>query len=101
MRKSSEWGWSYVTADQLLTKEPCEVAYAQLVPSGAVTDTYLYHGANTNGEKIIALVSAAVTGHEFRPAVPVFCRRGLYVDIGSNTTGVFVQWRNVLPGEDK
>lgn len=95
MRQSSEWAWSFVTADQLLTNKPCELAFAQLVPSGAVTDTYLYNGAGTKGEKIVALVSAAATMVDFRPAHAVYCHEGLYVDIGSNTTGVFVQWRHV------
>lgn len=100
MRKSSEWSWDYITSSRKVTSGPCELAYAHLVPSGAVTATYLYHGSNTTGTVIIALVSAAVTGMDFKPKHPVYLPRGLHVEIGANTTGVFVQWRNVAKDEE-
>ncbi len=95
MRDSQQWGWSYVTADQLITSKPCELACAYIVPSGAVTDSYLYHGVSTQGQRIICLGSAVATIQGFNPAKPVFCPNGLYVDVGSNTTGIFVQWRHL------
>lgn len=93
--KSQEFSWAWVTADRLLSHGPCELLYAYLVPSGATTDTVLYDGENTNGDHITTLKSAAVTGHEFNPPQPVYCRRGLYVDVGTNVTGLFVQWREL------
>jgi hypothetical protein len=83
-----------VTLDRVLSNKPCWLHYAYLIPSGAVTDTSLYDGHNTSGQLIVTLKSAVVTNHEFRPAQPVYCKEGLFVDIGSNTTGVFVQWEN-------
>ena len=93
--KSKEYSWAWVTGDLKLAEGECELVWAYLVPSGAVTDTILYNGIDTSGEMIITLKSAVVTGHPFSPPVPIYCRRGLYVDIGSNTTGVFVLWRNL------
>jgi len=93
--ESKEYSWAWVTADRLLTNLECELVWAYLVPSAATTDTVLYDGVNTTGDPIVTLESAAVTGHKFSPKEPVYCRKGLYVDVGTNVTGVFVQWRNL------
>ena len=93
--ESKEFSWKLVIADELLSRGPCELLYAHLVPSGATTNSSLYDGQNTLGEKIVTLVEAVVTGLDFRPAQPVYCRRGLYVDVGSSVTGIFVQWREL------
>jgi len=70
-------------------------ADAYLVPSAAGADVTLYDGENNTGDLIVTLKSAAVTGHKFKPPVPIYCRKGLYVDIGSNVTGVLVMWRGL------
>lgn len=93
--ESKEYSWKFVTADELLTRSPCELIFAYLVVSAASTDTHLYDGENTAGKKLVTLECAAVTGHPFRPSIPIYCRRGLYVDVGTNVTGVFVQWRDL------
>lgn len=96
---SKAYAWRWCEKDQVLTRSPCELVYAHLVVSAASTDSYLYDGENTSGEKIVPLVAAAVTGLEFRPPVPIYCRRGLFVDVGTNVTGILVQWREL--GFDK
>jgi len=93
--ESRLYSWAWVTADGCLSHGPCELISAYLVVSDASTDTHLYDGDNARGDKITTLKSAAVTGHHFKPPVPVYCRRGLYVDIGSNVTGLFIQWREL------
>lgn len=92
---SREYSWAWVTSDQLLSHGPCDLISAYLVVSAASTDTHLYDGENTRGSKIATLESAAVTGHHFKPPVPIYCRRGLYLDVGTNVTGVLVQWREL------
>lgn len=93
--ESKEYSWAYVTEDRLLTAKDCELIFAYLVPSAATTDSAIYNGENTTGDKIIDFKSAAVTGHPFRPPVPVYCRKGLYVDVGTSVSGIFVMWRNL------
>jgi hypothetical protein len=83
----------WVTADALLAEKECELLFGYLVPSAANADVSLYDGENTTGELIAMLKSAAITGHKFKPPVPVHCRKGLYVDVGSNVTGILVMWR--------
>ena len=80
------------TADKLVSEKPCWLYFAQVVPSGGTTDTYLYDGHNTSGKKVIALNSAVATVQSFSPAQPVLCKQGLYLDVGTNCSGVFVQW---------
>lgn len=93
--ESQKYSWRYCTADQVLSRGPCELLFAYLVVSAGSTDSSLYNGTDTSGEEIIDFKSAAVTGHQFKPKQPVYCSKGLYVDVGTSVTGIFVQWRNL------
>jgi hypothetical protein len=90
---SKQYSWAWVTADQCLCHVECELLYAFITPSAAEAEVYIYDGENTNGDKIFKFVTASKNTRPFAPKVPVYCRRGLYVDIVKNTEGVFVQWR--------
>lgn len=90
---SKQYSRHWVTADAVLAEKECELIYAYLVPSAANADATLYDGENTTGDIIATLKSAVITGHEFRPPAPIYCRKGLYVDVGSNIAGMFVMWR--------
>jgi len=93
--ESKNYSWEYVIADKCLTESECELVYACLVPSAATTDSALYNGRSTSGKKIIDLKDAVVANGEFNPSVPVYCPNGLYVDVGTSVTGIFVMWRNL------
>ena len=93
-RKATTWAW--VTVNGVLSQGSCYLKYAYLVVSAASTDTHLYNGQNTTGRKIATLEAAVATGHEFRPPEPVYCDKGLYIEVGASVVGVFVQWE----GED-
>lgn len=96
--KSKEYSWAWVTADRLLSLGPCELICAYLVPSAATTDSVLYDGQNASGDTIITLKAATVRIMPFSPKAPVYCRKGLYVDVGSSVSGIFVQWRELGRG---
>ena len=86
----------WITASELLTTQPCELIYAHAVSDGGkIQDTIIYDGENTNGEQIINLQRGAIGNITFSPKESVVCHHGLYIAIGSNTEGVFVQWRNL------
>lgn len=93
--ESKEYSWAWVTVSRLLTAKECELVYAHLVPSGAETGTIIYDGESASGDIVTYLVSTTVDGKEFKPPVPIYCRKGLYITKGSATTGIFVQWRNL------
>lgn len=95
MHDSEKYSWAWVTADQKLSSGPCNLLYAYLVVSAASTDSHLYDGQNDQGDRVVTLESAVATGHPFRPPAPIFCRKGLYVDVGTNVTGIFVQWEDL------
>jgi len=84
--------WAYVTVDSILAEKACWLHWAYLVVSASTTDSALYDGHDTGGNKIVDLKSAVVTNHEFAPPKPLFCQKGLFVDVGSNVSGIFVQY---------
>jgi hypothetical protein len=99
---SEKDSWAWVTADQVLSTGPCELVYAQAVSDGGkIQDTWLYNGTNTNGDKIINLQKGATGNITLNPRRALYCQRGIYVDVGSNTEGVLVIWRELpVRGED-
>lgn len=97
--ESKAYSWKWVTADELLSHGPCELLYAFIAPSKAEAEADIYNGEDTTGDKIFSFVTASQNNRAFAPKAPVYCRRGLYVDIGKGTTGIFVQWRELGHGE--
>jgi hypothetical protein len=93
--ESKEYSWEWVTYDQCLRHKECELVYAYLVPTAQAGDSVIYDGENTSGRPIATLRSAVATGHAFKPKEPIYCRRGLFVDVGDSVTGILVQWRNL------
>ncbi len=90
---SRSYSWAWVTSDQLLTEKPAELVSATLVPSAATTDSAIYNGRNASGDKVIGLKRATVDNLDFAPPVPIYCDKGIYVDVGTSVTGILVQWR--------
>ena len=87
--------WEYVEADRCVCQTRCDLLYAYLVPSAAAAEVTLRNGENDQAPVITVLEHAAQTSHPFSPKEPVFCDGGLFIDVGANVTGVFVQWRQL------
>lgn len=83
----------WVTASALLTEKECELLFAYLVPAAGTDTVSLYDGDNITGSLIATLKEAAVSGHEFKPPVPIYCHKGLYVSVSGSIAGVLVMWR--------
>jgi len=95
MEESKEYSWAWVTGDRLLSHGACELLYA-LLDAGANDDyVTLYDGENTSGDTLVIIRAATKISKAFSPKVPVYCRRGLYVDVATATTKVFIQWREL------
>jgi len=95
---SKEYSWKWVTADELLSHGPCELLYLHLIPSSAATSTAtLYDGENTNGQIIVDIRIATSRACELEPPVPIYCRRGLYIDMKATIKGCFIMWRELGP----
>jgi len=91
---SKEYSWKFLSASELLSRVACDLVYAvqvmKVVDAAAFTDFY-------NGESILDNVIVILPGSlllaEFNPKEPVYCRRGLYVNVTGAIDGVFVLWR--------
>jgi hypothetical protein len=94
---SKAYSWAWVTGDRKLTDRESELVAAYLVVSAASTDSAIYNGADTSGDKILDLKSAAITNLAFEPPVPIYCSKGIFVDVGTNVSGILVLWRNLEP----
>jgi hypothetical protein len=99
---SKKYSWDWVTTDRAISTGPCELVYAQAVSDGGkIQDTWLYNGTSTGGDKIMNFQKGVTGNIVLNPQVPLYCHRGIYVDIGSNTEGVLVIWRELpVRGED-
>jgi hypothetical protein len=94
-KNSKDYSWAWVTGDRALTQQEAELVAAYLVVSAASTDSHLYNGIDTNGDKIVTLESAVATTLPFEPPVPIYCRKGIFVAKGTSVTGILVIWRNL------
>jgi hypothetical protein len=92
---SKDYSWAWVTADRKLTDRESELVAAYLVCSAASTGSVIYDGSDTGGDKVIGLEGALAITWGFTPPVPIYCRKGIFVDVGTNVTGILVQWRNL------
>lgn len=98
--KSREYSWAWVMGSRLVTHGPCDLVYAFCVPNDTEPEAYVYDGENTTGDKILRFTGSSKRGIPFSPKVPVYCRRGLYLDIGKDIEGIFIQWIE-LPRREK
>ena len=93
-RDSKEYSWKWITADEILSKVACDFLGSHHVPSTAGTSTIdIYDGENTSGKVIVKCRTAESRATPFHPPKPIYCRKGLYIDIKANCLGVFVMWR--------
>lgn len=92
---SREYSWAWVTADRRLSLGPCELVFALLTAGAGNADVTLYDGENTSGDIILTLEALQHVTQQAHLLVFAYCRRGLYVDIGTNVTGCFIQWREL------
>jgi len=98
--ESKAYAWKWVTVDTVLSKRPCELLYAHLIPSTAATCTAtIYDGTNTSGKVITAMRTASSIPCNFTPPVPVYCENGLFFDAITVVKGCFIMWRELGKGE--
>lgn len=94
-RDSREYSWRWITASRLLSHGPCELVGITQTSADGVSDVTFYDGESTSGDQIFTLEALQNRSCVVNFTTPIYCRRGLYVDFGSNLTGVLVQWRQL------
>lgn len=84
-------GWRYVSADTAVARGPVDYWGAILTgDGGGVADVTLYDGANASGRQVLTLWASTVESRIALLPIPITLEDGLFVDVGSNVTGVFV-----------
>jgi len=95
---SKEYSWKWITADELLSKGACELSHAILTCDGGNCSASIYDGESSNGKLVVtfkALQNRSVVASLYPH---IFCRRGLFVDLGTDCLGMLIQWREKPTG---
>ncbi|GAH84699.1 unnamed protein product [marine sediment metagenome] len=98
-RDAKEYAWRRITASAMLCKGACDFVYADLHPSGADAEIEIFDGESVQGDLITGIFTSIRVNREFKPTAPIYCKRGLYINIIARTCCVFVQWRPRLAKE--
>jgi hypothetical protein len=86
-------GWTYVTADQIVNQGETLLHSIILLTSAAGTGVTLYDGLDAvSGRSLGPFEGAANISFSHTFPKPLRLDRGLFVDIGTNVTGVLVVW---------
>jgi hypothetical protein len=93
--------WEWVTADKIVQKGPCFFCGADLSPSAAAATVTIYDGQDTGGKVIDILVTAVKSNWQLQPPGKLRCNQGIYVDVGSNVSGVLVFYQLITGGGGK
>jgi hypothetical protein len=82
-----------LTADALVTSHPCWLHAVFLNASAAGGDVAVYEGQDAgSGRQILHQDGAANATNYVQFTPPVWCQRGLYVDVGSNVSQVTIHY---------
>lgn len=95
-RDSKEYSWKWLTASELLCRTACDLTYVLMTSlTDAATSITLRDGEDATGRVIAVIETLASRSFEFRPAKPIYCRRGLYYENNAVVAepGCLVQWR--------
>ena len=87
-------GSRWVTTDQVVKTTPGDVYSVTLTAGagGAATVT-IRDGHNTGADAVLVVGSVASQTTQVLFMVPIPTTKGIYVDVGSNVTGVLIQYR--------
>jgi hypothetical protein len=82
-----------ITADTLITTHPCWLHGVFINASAAGGDVVVYEGQDpTSGRLLAHLDGGANATNALRFDPPLWCERGLYLDVGSNVSQVTVHY---------
>jgi len=86
--------WTRVETDQVISKIPCNISCIVITPDSSSNDADVtfYEGESSNDPMVFTLRSGAGVSGQWVFPVPLYMRRGFYVDIGKNVTEVLIQW---------
>ncbi len=92
---SGDVSWEFVTAARVVEQHACDLIYAKPVVNGNNPESYLYHGSNNTGKKIIRFVGTKSADGELNPRVPIRCDQGIYWGHERDHEGILIMWRKL------
>ena len=96
MPESSKYSWAWITASRQLHLRACELVYVYLYnDSSNMATVTIYDGENAQGDIVAVLWLNVTSSMWFKPAEPIYCRRGLFLALSDDIEGCFVQWRGL------
>lgn len=94
--ESIEYSSKWVTADEQLSTGACELIFALLTSDAQGNGMVTFYDGESTSERLLCVLEGLQTVSQPLPLPkPIYCRRGLYVDIGANVTGVLVHWHEI------
>ena len=86
---------SWVTFSQKVEIQKSFLVSAVIVASAAGAATAdIYNGGDTSGKKICTLSAAASEMGNLNIRADILCENGIYINVGSNVTGVLILTRS-------
>ena len=79
--------------DKKVCNRPCFLYAAHLVATtGGAATTVIRDGHDTGGETVVDLAALTSSNDPRKFDPPIFLKKGLYIDVGSNVTSVLVHY---------
>jgi hypothetical protein len=84
---------AWFTQDQAAELNHCELLGVLVTAdSGARADATGRNGATADSPVELTISTPEGGSLSYQPAAPVYMPNGIYIDVGSNVTGVWMQW---------
>ena len=90
--ESKDYSWKWITASELLTKQPCDLCFVILTCDDANDSATIYDGESASGEIVATIKALQNRSVGLNIHHHIFCRKGLYVALGDNCLGALIQW---------
>ena len=91
-------GFDNVAVDTQVSRVPVELVSLLLTASQGNCTVVLYDGSDADAPVLMRLAASQDDSFAYTPAEPVKTTRGLFVGVGSNVGGLFLQWRPIPKG---
>jgi hypothetical protein len=93
--ESKDYSWRRMTDSGPVSHGPLELVWGMLVADNNNGQVYLRNGEDTSAEIAIEIRCGSRNSRPIAPKVPIYLDKGLYLDVQSGTSSVFLLWREL------